>query len=43
MDYSLALASLRAADAQLAGVIDQVGDCKLAQDRSTGDLLADSD
>lgn len=40
MDYSLALASLRAADARLAEVIDQVGDCRLAQDRSQGDLLA---
>jgi DNA-3-methyladenine glycosylase II len=40
MDYSLALASLRAADPRLASVIDRVGDCHLAQDRSQGDLLA---
>ncbi|MBW4467517.1 MAG: DNA-3-methyladenine glycosylase 2 family protein [Pegethrix bostrychoides GSE-TBD4-15B] len=40
MDYSLALASLRAADPLLANVINQVGDCRLAQDRSQGDLLA---
>lgn len=40
MDYSLALSSLRAVDARLASVIDQVGDCKLAQAGSTGDLLA---
>ena len=40
MDYSLALASLRAADPRLASVIQRIGDCQLAQNRSQGDLLA---
>jgi len=40
MDYSLALASLQATDPRLASVIQQVGDCQLAQNNSNGDLLA---
>ncbi|MDX2230760.1 MAG: DNA-3-methyladenine glycosylase 2 family protein [Leptolyngbyaceae cyanobacterium bins.349] len=40
MDYTVAIATLKAADPILATVIDQVGACQLAQSQQTGDLLA---
>lgn len=40
MDYGIALAQLRSADARLAAVIERVGDCTLYQGQQTGDLLS---
>lgn len=40
MDYSQAIATLKAADPILATLIDRVGECRLDQSQQTGDLLA---
>lgn len=39
MDYSVAIAFLQQADPTLATLINQVGNCKLAEAQQTGDLL----
>jgi len=40
MDYTIAIATLKAADPILGQVIEQVGDCQLVQNQQTGDLLS---
>lgn len=39
VDYTAAIATLKQADPILAGLIDQVGDCRLNHHQQTGDLL----
>ncbi|NJP12511.1 MAG: hypothetical protein HC866_26110 [Leptolyngbyaceae cyanobacterium RU_5_1] len=40
MDYAIAIAALKQADPALAGLIEQVGFCKLCDQQQTGDLLS---
>lgn len=40
VDYADAIATLKKSDPVLGAVIEQVGDCQLAQNQQTGDLLA---
>lgn len=40
MDYSTAIATLKRTDSTLARLIEQVGECRLAQVQQSGDVLA---
>ncbi|PIG92964.1 DNA-3-methyladenine glycosylase [Gloeocapsopsis sp. IPPAS B-1203] len=40
LNYQIATTALKQSDAILASIIEQVGDCTLAQEQQTGDLLS---
>ncbi|MBD1995948.1 hypothetical protein H6G00_04870 [Leptolyngbya sp. FACHB-541] len=41
LDYTTATDALKQADAVLATVIDQIGDCTLIQEQQAGDVISE--